>query len=96
MQNPLVFLIDDDIDDQEVFEMALKEVQPLAQCVFAADGILALEKIKTDASFLPHTIFIDINMPRMNGAQCLREIKRSPISLRTCLYVFNFCGKYNS
>jgi CheY-like chemotaxis protein len=77
MQNLLVFLIDDDIDDQEVFEMALKEVQPLARCVFAGDGILALEKIKTDASFLPHIIFIDINMPRMNGVQCLRAIKRS-------------------
>ena len=77
MQNLLVFLIDDDIDDQEIFEMALKEVQPLAQCIFADDGIFALEKLKTDASFLPHVIFIDINMPRMNGVQCLSEIKRS-------------------
>ena len=77
MQNLLVFLIDDDIDDQEIFEMALKEIQPLARCVFAGDGIFALEKLRTDASFLPHVIFIDINMPRMNGIQCLSEIKKS-------------------
>lgn len=78
MQNLLVFLIDDDIDDQEIFEMALKEIQPLAQCFFAGDGVFALEKLKKDASFLPHIIFIDINMPRMNGIQCLSELKRSP------------------
>jgi len=77
MQNLLVFLIDDDIDDQEIFEMALKEVQPLARCVFAGDGIFALEKLRSDASFLPNIIFIDINMPRMNGIQFLSEIKRS-------------------
>jgi CheY-like chemotaxis protein len=77
MQNILVFLVDDDIDDQEIFEMALKEIQPLARCAFADDGIVALEKLRTDTSFLPQVIFIDINMPRMNGIQCLREIKRS-------------------
>src|SRR5258708_2806892 len=72
----LTFLIDDDADDQEIFLMAMKRAYPFAECVFANDGIYALEKFRTDSSFLPHIIFIDINMPRMNGIQCLLEIKK--------------------
>lgn len=72
----LTLLIDDDEDDQEIFSMAIKETDPHAQCVFANDGIYALEKLKADNSFMPNVIFIDINMPRMNGIQCLLEIKK--------------------
>src|SRR5215472_11773008 len=74
--NLLAFLIDDDIDDQEIFSMAIKDAHPLARCVFADDGVHALEKFKIDNTFIPHVIFIDINMPRMNGIQCLSEIKK--------------------
>ncbi len=76
MQDLLTFLIDDDEDDHEIFSMAMKETYPSVQCVFANDGIYALEKLKTDNSFTPSIIFIDINMPRMNGIQCLSEIKK--------------------
>lgn len=74
--NLLAFLIDDDIDDQEIFSMAIKDAHPFARCVFANDGVYALEKFKVDYAFIPHVIFIDINMPRMNGIQCLSEIKK--------------------
>ena len=56
--------------------MAIKEALPFAECAFANDGVHALEKFKTHNSFLPSVIFIDINMPRMNGIQCLLEIKK--------------------
>jgi CheY-like chemotaxis protein len=75
-KNLLTFLIDDDEDDQEIFSMALKETNPQIQCVFANDGVYALEKIKADNTFMPDVIFIDINMPRMNGIQCLSAIKK--------------------
>jgi CheY-like chemotaxis protein len=68
------FLIDDDLDDQEIFGMAVKELSDRIRCYFADDGIKALEKLNTE-EFLPHCIFIDINMPRMNGIECLQLIK---------------------
>jgi CheY-like chemotaxis protein len=74
--NLLAFLIDDDTDDQEIFSMAIKDANPFARCVFANDGVYALEKFQTDNAFIPNIIFIDINMPRMNGIQCLAEIKK--------------------
>jgi iron complex outermembrane receptor protein len=46
------------------------------KCVFADDGVKALEKINGDVNFIPDFIFIDMNMPRMNGKQCLAEIKK--------------------
>ena len=75
-KNPLkCFLIDDDVDDQEIFSMAIQELSSSIDCYFADDGVKALETLVTDELFLPHCIFIDINMPRMNGVECLEKIK---------------------
>ena len=68
------FLIDDDLDDQEIFAMAVKEFSESIRCYFADDGVKALEKLNKE-NFVPHFIFIDINMPRMNGIECLEHIK---------------------
>ena len=69
------FLIDDDVDDQEIFSMAIQDFSTSIDCYFANDGVKALETLVTDELFLPHCIFIDINMPRMNGVECLAKIK---------------------
>jgi CheY-like chemotaxis protein len=74
-KNLVIFLIDDDTDDQEVFSFAMEELYPSATCVFANDGVYALQKLNT-GNFIPHVIFIDMNMPRINGIQCLTEIKK--------------------
>ena len=68
--------IDDDLDDQEIFSLVMREISDNITCVFANDGVSALEIIKADDSFIPDWIFIDVNMPRMNGIRCLAEIKK--------------------
>ena len=70
------FLIDDDLDDQEIFMMALEDVNADVNCVTANNGVEALKKLTSDLSFIPDYIFIDINMPKMNGIECLSEIKK--------------------
>jgi PleD family two-component response regulator len=69
------FLIDDDPDDQEIFGMALEDMNQQINCTYASDGVEALRKLK-DVHFKPDYIFIDMNMPRMNGNKCLEEIKK--------------------
>ncbi len=69
------FLIDDDVDDQEIFYLALKEVNSSVHCVYASDATKALDKLKNDLDFLPQCIFVDMNMPRIDGKQCLLNIK---------------------
>lgn len=69
------FLIDDDVDDQEIFYLALKEVNSSVGCISASDAVQALEKLKNDLTFTPQCIFLDMNMPRVDGKQCLQKIK---------------------
>lgn len=69
-------LIDDDEDDQEIFSMALEDINSGIQCVVANNGIAALEKLNGKKPLIPDYIFIDVNMPKMNGIDCLREIQK--------------------
>ena len=83
-----LFLIDDDLDDQEIFYMALQSIDHNIKCTAANDGVEALRVLQLDHSFNPDFIFIDINMPRMNGIDCLRQIKELGLvkSAKTIMY----------
>ena len=72
-----ILLVDDDVEDQEIFLDAIKEVDPLVHCFCAADGEDALKLLGTEAIVKPDLVFIDLNMPKLNGKQLLLELKRS-------------------
>ena len=65
-----VFVVDDSIPGRELMKQQLREngVQNLND---AKSGTEAVEKYK---SFLPDLVFLDINMPEMNGVQVLAKI----------------------
>ena len=69
-----IFVIDDDIDDQELFIEAVKEIDAGIQCDCASNGEEALDLLGK-ADTLPDLIFLDLNMPRLNGKQCLERLK---------------------
>lgn len=75
MDSTLVLIVDDDEDDSMLLSELLAEVNPTTRCTFASDGVEALSFL-THSPRLPHFIFLDINMPKMNGKECLRIIKR--------------------
>ncbi len=54
---------------------AIKNFDNVVVQGIAEDGYEAIEKLKT-LPVLPDLIFMDINMPRMNGLECLAEIRR--------------------
>ncbi len=75
-KNRLFFIVDDDIDDQELFIEAVSEVDKSIRCISASDCEEALDLLKNSKIELPDMIFLDLNMPRLNGKQCLIELKK--------------------
>ena len=73
----ICFLIDDDLDDQEFFSIALSSIDPSIECVLANDGLEALSILK-ERNISPSLIFLDMRMPRMTGAETIQEIKKLP------------------
>lgn len=74
----LILIVDDDSEDRELFQEAISEVDPSFQCISAKDGREALRMLNNSLVALPDFIFLDINMPIMNGRECLMELKSSP------------------
>lgn len=68
-----IFIADDDPEDLEFFEMALKEISARVKITRAKNGQELLEFIQI---VIPDMIFLDINMPCMNGIDCLAELRR--------------------
>jgi PleD family two-component response regulator len=74
MEN-IFLLIDDDADDSELFREALQEADATMCLHCAENGEEALKLL--EAIEKPVIIFLDINMPRMNGWECLKRLKNS-------------------
>ncbi|MGC1244549.1 MAG: response regulator [Chryseosolibacter sp.] len=67
--------VDDDEEDIEIFCDAVREIDPSIICVAAKSAEEALQILNSDIA-LPEYIFLDINMPKMDGNACLKEIKK--------------------
>ena len=68
-----ILYVDDDQDDRNIFQEAVKSIDNQLVCVTAQDGLDALSYLATHQP--PDVIFMDINMPLMDGKTCLNEIR---------------------
>lgn len=69
-----ILLVDDDVDDQFMFTYAMKEINSEIDCECVNNAESALETLKQDRSKFDY-IFIDLNLPLMDGFTCLENIK---------------------
>lgn len=67
-------LVDDDEDDREIFLSVVQNILPEATYTIATNGEDALAKLN-NSPVAPHLIFLDLNMPLMNGKQFLMARK---------------------
>ena len=72
--NKTIFLADDDADDCMLFEDALREVSTSTELTTANDGVELINLMETTVPPPPDVIFLDLNMPRKNGFECLELI----------------------
>jgi DNA-binding response OmpR family regulator len=70
-----ILIIDDDNDDSDFLRDAIQQISPRTNCTIASSSDEALKGLQTKTISRPDLIFLDLNMPRINGMQCLRELK---------------------
>ncbi|MDD5241080.1 MAG: response regulator [Sulfuricella sp.] len=74
-----ILLVEDNPGDVRLTEEALKESRIAVNMRVARDGIEALEMLRGEGGYadqsLPDLILLDLNMPRMDGREVLRQIK---------------------
>ena len=69
-----LMLIDDDEDDREIFLTIVEDSFPDFSLSIATNGREAVQKLQ-NSSNPPDIIFLDLNMPLMNGRQFMQAIK---------------------
>lgn len=70
-----LMLVEDDEDDRDIFLSVVQNFLPSISCFVATNGQEALDSLRSNVN-LPQLIFLDLNMPLMNGRQFLDEVKR--------------------
>jgi CheY-like chemotaxis protein len=82
------FLVDDDEDDQELFQLALREADPEIRLLTANNGVEALEMLES-GHVITDYIFLDLNMPLMGGKECLTRLKENPLLKTIPVIIFS-------
>ena len=70
-----IILAEDDIDDCNFFKRALTTGNLDANLTIVQNGEELMDLLAPATNKLPHILFLDLNMPRKNGFECLAEIR---------------------
>ena len=92
-----ILCIDDDEDDREMLDMALRAANPLVDVAFAGDGRAGLEFLQRAkaADELPCLVVLDINMPVMDGRKTLENIRIDPVLQNLPVVIFTSSQNLN-
>ena len=71
-----IMIVDDDVDDIDIFIEAVHDVDPSIHCLSAQNGLDAINQIQA-SDILPNYIFVDMNMPKINGKQFTRDFRKN-------------------
>lgn len=82
-----ILLVDDDEDDQAFFLDTIREIDMNIKIQVANNGIEAISFLKGSKP-IPSLIFLDLNMPLMNGFQCLVELKNNALLKNIPVIIF--------
>jgi CheY-like chemotaxis protein len=72
-----ILLADDDESDRLLFIEAFEELEINTFVSTVNNGVQLMEVLNMENIKLPQLLFLDLNMPRKNGLECLKEIRNN-------------------
>ena len=84
-----LLLADDDMDDCLFFQEALEDLRLSTNLTTVSDGVQLMELLNTEGTQLPDALFLDLNMPRKSGFECLAEIKENQALKEIPIVIFS-------
>jgi len=96
-----ILIAEDDADDRFLFKTAFEEKGYEDQIEFVENGIelwkflVDIEKRDPDKRTYPSFILLDLNMPKKDGRDVLREIKQHPVFRKIPVVVFTTTNSEN-
>lgn len=70
-----IILAEDDEDDRFFFKEAIEKVKIKTELIMVNDGVELMDYLNNKENGKPHVVFLDLNMPRKGGIECLEEIR---------------------
>lgn len=87
------FIIDDDSDDRDFFQIAL-DITALSYKLTIAESATQALKMLQESSEQPDYIFLDLNMPLVSGKEFLKILRSNPIFTQIPVIIFS-TSSYN-
>ena len=89
LKKNIVALADDDPDDREIFADVCSDVDLNLEVVLFKNGKELLDHLDTPKAKIPGILFLDINMPVVDGFECLRAIRSKTEFNELCVIVYS-------
>lgn len=86
---PSLLLADDDDDDRSIFKDALDTLPDTENFETVKDGAELMQHLHNSENDLPDMLFLDLNMPRKTGVECLKEIKANDKLKKLIVIIFS-------
>lgn len=78
MRRMQIAIIDTNLDDLEILESIIKEIDSDVNCISFVFADEAIRILGTELNTVPNYIFVNADLPRVNGSDCLRMLKQIP------------------
>ncbi len=90
-----ILLVDDDVEDQEIFKNALSAISTEFEFFSYTSSVISLEDL-LQKKVCPDIIFLDLNMPLLNGEEFLFKLKSNPENIDTPVIIISTSSNSNT
>jgi CheY-like chemotaxis protein len=93
-----ILIAEDDADDRFLLKAAFKQNDANDNLVFVENGVELFDYLrnclKSENIFLPRFVLLDLNMPKKDGREVIKEIKSIPVLRNIPVVVFSTANSY--